>query len=477
VIPPFSGFNIGAKAMIAAGAGYVLEYLDYKKINNSLLDMRLNDSEKNLFNKIIKYKPDLIGFQVLTFRNDIPFDLIKKIKSRFKNVKIVIGGPHTSMDRTIVLEEHKDVDFVVKIEGEETLYDLIKGVPLNDIMGLIYRKEKKIIDNPDRHFIRELDLIPSPRYRLFDLNKYDPVIPLITSRGCPYNCTFCPVKTSIGRVFRSRSPENLIKEVEFWYNKGFKRFQVLDDNFTLIADRVSKFCSLVKNKNFKDISFSLPNGIRADRVSKELLVQMKEAGFDYIAIAVESANDRVLKVIKKGETLEQIENAIRWSIKIGFDVELFFIIGSQTETEEEIRKSFAFAKKYPVSDAKFYNLIPFPNTELYSWIEKNARFCGNLKKRLQFYAHQSMTPFFETKELPFKTRRRLLQEGERIRKQIVRKNLARKFKKLGIFADILAFILFIKPIHKLIEYLYSKQFVRRFVQKMMKLFNVQVRHF
>ncbi|MFH1212433.1 MAG: radical SAM protein [Candidatus Woesearchaeota archaeon] len=481
VVPPFYGPNVGSRSVVGVGAGYLMEYLHEKGIDYQFLDMRLeeNGKEEELFKKIRGYKPDLVGFQIMTYRKDIAFSLIKKVKENF-DVKIIAGGPHVSSERKIALEECPSIDFGVKIEGEETLYEIIKGVAFKDIKGLIYRNEKSraIIENEDRPFIKDLDSLPFPTFRDFDLKKYDPVIPIISSRGCPYGCIFCTIKLTMGRAFRARSPENLLKEIKYWHEKGYRNFQILDDNFTLLPERVIKFCELV-NKHYKNLSFALPNGIRADKVTKELLLKLKETGFSMMAIAVESANNKVLKAVKKGETLEQIDEAVRLATGVGFDVELFFIIGNPSETEEDVRNSFKMALKYPVAEAKFYNMIPFRHTELYSWIEqdKDARFNKNHEKMLVFHEHLSNEPFFETKELSFEKRRKLLGEAQKIRTRILKRNMARKFSKLGIFGRVFADIFYFKPVHRLVEAAYQKRGSRRAIQKLMKLFRIKVRNF
>jgi radical SAM superfamily enzyme YgiQ (UPF0313 family) len=302
------------------GIGYLSEFLTSNGIENYVIDMRLGYTLKKLMKKIKEINPDLIGITLMTLRHDIAIKIIEKIKSNF-NCKIVVGGPHVSLFRKKVLEECK-ADFAIKHEGEYTLLELCQGKNLKNIKGLIYRNGNKIIENPDRPFIENLDTLPFPKYRKFELEKYPDIftfkknimikksIPIITSRGCPFNCIYCPVKTVMGNKWRVRSAENVAEELKYWYKMGYRIFEFWDDNFTLDKKRVYKICDLIKKNNLVNLQLSISNGIRADTVDKRLLKRMKEVGFNHIAFGVEAGNNKILKIIRKGETIETIEIAI-----------------------------------------------------------------------------------------------------------------------------------------------------------------------
>ncbi|OGM01758.1 hypothetical protein A3K72_01030 [Candidatus Woesearchaeota archaeon RBG_13_36_6] len=474
VIPPFYSQNVAYWTTLGVGAGYLSEYLTSKNVENHVLDMRLNHSKKILFDEIKSFKPDLIGFQILTYRRDVAFSLIEKTKQKF-NIKIVIGGPHVSLVRPLSLEESK-ADFAIKVEGEETLYELMSGVALKNIKGLIYKKDNVIVENPDRPFIKNLDALPFPKYKKFDLKKYDKVIPLFTSRGCPFGCTFCTVKLTMGRIFRYRSAKNIFEEIKYWYKQGYRTFHILDDNFTLMPERIFELCDLLI-ANFKDIELALPNGVRADKISKELLIKMKKTGFTLLGIGVESASKTILKNIQKHEKLEEIEKAIKLSTQLGFDVELFFTIGNQGETKGSVRKSFELAKKYPIADVKFNNVIPFPNTELFEWVSKNGTFRPDFEHMLVFQENFQGEPFFETPELTLEDRKQLLKEARELRDMIIRKNLTRKLSRFGYLGKMLVFILYLKPINATIRYLYSQRFTREPIKRVKSLLFSDIRHF
>ena len=207
----------------------------------------------------------------------------------------------------------------------------------SDINGLIYRKDGAVIVNNERPFRDNLDELSFPRYEKFQLGKYvTEEIGMVSSRGCPYGCTYCPVKSAIGRKWRYRSGESIVEEIQYWYDRGSRQFSMLDDNFTMRQDRVIAICDEIKKRNFKGIELNCNNGVRADRVSYEVLKNMKEAGFKYLAFGVEAGNDKILKNINKGETIEVTEAAIKNALDLGFKITLFFIVGSHGETMDDL---------------------------------------------------------------------------------------------------------------------------------------------
>ena len=166
---------------------------------------------------------------------------------------------------------------------------------------------------------------------------------MASSRGCPYKCIFCSVKAVAGGKLRVRSPENVIDEIEYWYQKGYRKFNFVDDNFTFYRDRVYKICDEIQRRGLKNLKFTCAGGIRADTVDHKLLARMKEVGFYYNAFGVEGGNDKVLKSIKKGEKMEQIRSAIKDACDLGYEVMLFFLVGSPGETWKDIEDSVAVA--------------------------------------------------------------------------------------------------------------------------------------
>jgi radical SAM superfamily enzyme YgiQ (UPF0313 family) len=428
VVPAYAGSHYEYVGL-PAGLGYLSEtLLDNGFTDQCVVDMRLGYNYAYLRRKIDEFSPDLIGVSMMSFRYKDHYELMARIKADNPGVTVVGGGPHISTFREKAMEECPAMDYGMTLEGEETFVEFASGEKeIKDIKGLLHRDGARVAYTGDRGFILELDKVKFPRYEYFELGKYPKFIPLVTSRGCPHSCIFCPVQLTIGRRLRVRAPEHILEEIGYWYSKGYRVFNVVDDNFTFHKRRILDICRGIVERGYKGV-FSCRNGVRADTIDKEMLTAMKEAGFNYLAFGVESGSDRMLNVIKKGEKLEAIENAVRESTSMGFMVTLFFIMGLPTETEEDVLKSLGLAMKYPVFDVRFYNPIPFPGTELYDWVEKNRLFEVPAGEYLNSFSHWENKPLFRTEELPAAKRKELY---EMINKKIKEHTLKTKL----LFAD------------------------------------------
>ncbi len=296
---------------LPAALGILSEALSYHGMDHEVYDLQANKSLENFYSVIESYKPAFIGFSMMTFRYLDNYQLINSVKQRYPDIKIIVGGPHASTFREKILEECQGVDIVVLLEGEDILVDICKGKSLKEVRGIIYRENNEIISTGQRDYILDLDKYPFPRYSKFNIRNYE-IIPVVTSRGCPFACIYCPIKTTVGKKWRQRSAEKIVEEFEYWANRGFGVLQIEDDNFTFNRERVVEICKKIKERGLeKKIRITLTNGVRADRVDYELLKIMRESGFSAVAFGVESGNDRVLKILNKGEKLQVIEDAIK----------------------------------------------------------------------------------------------------------------------------------------------------------------------
>jgi radical SAM superfamily enzyme YgiQ (UPF0313 family) len=230
----------------------------------------------------------------------------------------------------------------------------------------------------------------------------------------------------MGRQMRMRSAENLIEELSYWYDRGHRTFEVWDDNFTFYPDRVYEICDLLEENGLTGTKFIIPNGVRADRVDYPMLKRMKEVGFQKIAFGVESGSDRVLKIIKKAEKIADIDRAVKDATDLGYDVVLFFIIGTPGETVEDVEKSFEFALRHPVATVNFYNLTPLPGTELYDWVLEQDILLHYPEEYINDMPTYGSQPLFETPELSIAEREHLLSVARKISKQVKARWIARK---------------------------------------------------
>ena len=397
------------------------------------------------------------------------YHLIEAIKEAYpEGLSIVVGGPHVSTLRQEVLKECRAIDFGVVLEGERTLIELCRGVEPGKIKGLIYRNGENVAYNGDREFIANPDSIPFPRYEKFEMERYFlKEILIISSRGCPYSCTYCPAKMAIGKKLRVRSAKNVVEEIAFWYNRGYKTFNFGDDNFTFFKERVYDICNEIIRCGMTDLDLRCGNGVRADKVDRALLEKMKKAGFSYIAFGVEGGNNKVLEGLKKGEKIERIEEAIRDACQLGYDVTLFFLAGSPAETWQDLEDSVRLAQRYPVIDARFYNIIPYPSTELFEYLKEKNLFLRDPKEYLNDTSAFGEEPVFETPELPRAERVKALRYLKKVRKGVLRKGLKRRLKPYGIIGKFSAVLLSTSLGHSMIRH---NKFIRRIAERARQAF-------
>lgn len=396
------------------GIAYLTAVLEKSNIEVKIVDMRLGYDYDDLRSFLDQFNPDLVGVTSYSYGYKRSYNVVSTIKSH-GNRLVAIGGPHVSAIRSKVLAETK-ADFAIKGEGEYALLELCKSIETQtkdykEIKGLIWRYEDKIIENMDRPYLQELDNLPFPAYEKFELDKYKVKrLQITTSRGCPYRCIFCSVRLSMGNRFRPRSPENVVNEIEYWYKRGWKEFELNDDCFSVDIYRAKKICDLIIKRNLK-IKYYCFNGLRVDRVDRDLLQKMKESGCKFISYGVESGNNEILKTIKKGITFEQVKRAIDMTNEVGIENSGTFIIGHPNETLEKAMDTIKLAKELPFSYVSFCNLVPYPGTELFKWIKENATFLYPSEVYLNQISYGETKPIFETEEFSLKDRARVLELG------------------------------------------------------------------
>lgn len=446
---------------LPTGLAYISEALSKSDIQNKIIDMGLGYYLADLNREIEVCKPRLIGISMMSFGYRHNYMMLESIKKMYPHIPIVVGGPHLSTLRAKVLEECKAIDFGITIEGEETIVELCQeDKPLAEIKGLYFRNEKGDIRyTGNRDFIKDIDHNGFPRYSKVQLDKYPRIINIVTSRGCPYHCIYCPVNLAIGKKFRARSPKSVVDEFQYWYEKGYREFGIADDNFSLIRKRVLDICDEIESRGLTGLKISCGNGLRADKVDKELLARMKEVGFCYIAFGVEGGNNKVLEALQKSEKIETIEKAIKDACDLGYMVTLFFLLGSPGETKSDIRDSIRLATRYPVYDVRFYNLIPFPNTKLYEWVKSNNYFRKDPIQFISEASHWINDPIFETPELNINDRQKLYKWANKkvqlhtffVKRRFHKRSTTEKFKNLGIpswMAEVLSLIYWFYPVYK-----------------------------
>jgi radical SAM superfamily enzyme YgiQ (UPF0313 family) len=327
---------------------------------------------------ISQFKPDLVCITAMTTKMGSAFRLAEISKEYNPNLLVVMGGPHPTLKPEEVLKNSEAVDLVVRGEGEKIISEIAKPkASFKNIKGISYRNKNKIIHNPPQEPIRELDSIPFPARDLLMSEKfYNPedMGLLMASRGCPFQCTFCSSKGIWGRGTRFRSVDNIINEIEEVIRAyGTKQFSFKDDIFTLSRERIIEFCQKLKQRN---ININWDCNIRVGLIDKDLLYIMRKAGCNGVKIGIESGNQRILNLMKKGITIEQIEKTAKILNKAGIHWTGYFMMGLPTETKEEIKETLYLMKKIKPDYASLSVYEIFPGTELFTMgIEKGLVQC------------------------------------------------------------------------------------------------------
>jgi len=363
------------------GLAYIGAVLEKNGHSVRIIDIDADKISVNEFIRIIKCGFEIVGFTATTPTFNEAEKLSKLVKENTKAVTI-LGGIHATIDPASCLKSGS-IDFLIRGEGELTVVELVNEINgkknFSNIRGISFNHKNKIVHNENRELIKELDEIPFPARHLFNQQKYSypdslrsPVMPIITSRGCPHACTYCCTKLIFSRRVRFRNAKNIVDEIEeLIKNYKVKEVHIWDDNFTLYKKRVLDILKEIKKRNIK-LKFAFPNGLRADQVDEDILRWLKQMGVYSLAFGVESGNQIILNNVKKGETLESIEKAYELSRKFGFETWGFFMIGLPGETEETVNNTIEFAKKLNPDVAKFHILKPFPGTEIFEELKEKG---------------------------------------------------------------------------------------------------------
>lgn len=368
-MPKFLGRNIGVYPPL--GLCYIAAVLRDNGINVKIVDTNV---EKFSINKVLKeidkFQPDIIGISAMSFTFLNALYLAKKIKNKF-DVPIVLGGNHASIYPKEVLS-HDCIDVSVAGEGEYTMLELINSMKnsrgIEKVNGIVYKDKGRIISTKSRPLIKNLDELPIPSIDLLKLDRYygcnmkTPWTTMITSRGCPFSCTFC-CKEPFGNVYRYHSAERVVEEIKWYIEKfGIKSIEFFDDTFTMNRRRIKKIISLIKREK---IEFEFAITTRIDTVDRELLKELKSTGCIKIHYGVESGDSRVLKILKKNTTQKQIEKVFNWSKEVGIESVAYVMVGIPTETINEIENTIKLLKKIEPDNIKCNVLIPYPGSQLY----------------------------------------------------------------------------------------------------------------
>ncbi len=385
--PPYDTFNntIPIRVGLPLGALYVASVLEQRGYDVGVFDSLLySDGSHSHFgaswdrikNEIKKFSPEVIGItNQFTQQIGNVMALARMIKNIDSGIKVVVGGPHASIrPQDFLLSGNFDV--VVAGEGEYTfprVLDYFSGKKtLGKIKGVAYRRGKKIVSVPPEP-IANLDRLPYPAYHMIDMEEYfnqkglgtrptepfdrpEREISMITSRGCPFNCIFCSIHASMGRLWRAHSADYVIKHLNYVIeNYGIELVHFEDDNLTLGIERFSRILEHMKKTG---VEWDTPNGIRADTLDRKTLANIKKTNVKGLRIAIESGNQDVLdRIINKRLDLQKAVNVSRECSELGISLSAFYVIGLPGETKKNIDETLNLA--YGLM--KDYNVIPHVN--------------------------------------------------------------------------------------------------------------------
>lgn len=363
------------------GLMYLATALKKNNFKVDILDCLQKKFNKQKFTSFIKdNKYDVYGIK--TFSKDLFY--VKQISNIIKKFQqkslVVVGGPHPSGDGEHSLNYLTNVDFAFRGEAEKyfplVLKNYFNNKDYSKISGLIYRNNLNQVKINSPYFAKNInnfdyacwDLMPPTNYPLDYRGLV--YVPIITTRGCPYNCTYCGAHLLAGKILRTRNIENIIYELKMLKQKfKINAFSIVDDNFTLKNNFAKEVClQLIKNKI--NLKWNLPNGVRLDTLNEELLKLLEKSSCFGIDVAIESGSQKILNKMQRKIKLKTIKEKIKL-IKQTTTLQLmgYFIIGYPEETKKDIKKTISLAVKLPLDRAGFFLFCPHPGTTIYNQLK------------------------------------------------------------------------------------------------------------
>ena len=378
------------------GLGYLHSYLE--KMGHNVTTLFLNDySYADCFaevnDSLKKFSPEFVGFNILTNNRTASFRLIEHIHDNFPRIRILIGGIHTTLMYRQIIRKFPYVTAVIG-EGEITTAELLdklkKHLPLNRVKGIAYFSGGRIITTPPRDLIGNLDTLPFPKHEIF-FSANRTIASMITSRGCPFSCSFCVLKNISQRIYRKRSVANVISEIEYLISEypQLETVWLHDDQFFLINQRVIDFCNEIVRRGIK-LRFICSG--RFKPVSAEMVRALAKAGFVEVMLGLESGSPEILKKCRKMITHEDVINTLTLFKDSPIFVVAFLIVGLYGENDATVRESYGFVRKMQKIKYLFFGdisiLTVYPGTEIYD-IAKKAGVIGD-----SYWLTDKPTPFF-----------------------------------------------------------------------------------
>ncbi len=383
----YARFDQPISYRVPLGIAYLGAILREKGINVVLREGGFYASWESFKEDLLKEKPDIVGLSASSFLIKKVLNYAKIIKEELPNTKVIIGGPLCSVIEDENFLKYTDIDFGVYGEGENTFLELVRAIEsnksLNDVKGIIYRKEGQTLRNPPREWLDlSQDKRPFPARDLLPIDKYLSTMPTFpipypatdieSSRGCYANCMYCqPVlRNMFGKRIRYREPKEVVDEIEMLIKKyKIKGLNLGNDEPLANRKWVLDFCDEIIKRKIK-IKISVP--CRVDLVNEDTFKRMKKAGFFHIGFGVESGSQQILDLLRKGVKVEQIKKAFKICEKLGLIARCNIMVGSPGETTETIQESINLIKEIKPDLIYLAATTPTPGSDLYDYSKEKG---------------------------------------------------------------------------------------------------------
>ena len=381
-IEPASRFENDANAAYSLGLAYIHSVLEKERHEVKLLFLNNYDyeySERMLFKYLEEYQPQIVGFQIFSMNRISTYRAIEKMEKLYTQTRIIIGGIHTSVMYEQIIKKYPQVIAVIG-EGEITVNELVKAfesnADLESVDGIAFNKNGRVVRTNPRELISNLDSIPFPKHEVFfDNDSNRTVAHIITSRGCPFDCSFCCLKVISKRKYRKRDIANVVQEIKHLKQKypHIKHIQIHDDTFLLDNQRVIKFCKMLIDLNLK-LTFEC--SARVKPISYDMFYWMEKAGFKKIMFGLETGSIKLLQSIHKNITQNDVIELFETLKPFNFIITTFLICGFPGEDDNTIQETIELVQK---TQKIKYNWIAgigklwvYPGTEVYDEMKKSS---------------------------------------------------------------------------------------------------------
>lgn len=440
------------------GAAFLASVLDREGHSCRVIDLQITQyTSQQLADEIKSFQPGAVCISILTALAPEAFKAAAIAKSQ-SDVPVICGGQHAGLFAEYILESNNNIDYIVFGEGEYKLRNLVDAIekdkPTKDVKGVYYRENGKALYTGDAPAIMNLDELPIPSRKYFDMKKYIPVanqykrLPMtnmITSRGCTYRmCKYCSESGKLHSNYRRNSVKRAIEEVKYLVDEyKMREIYFWDDEFVMGNKWVDDFCSELKKEKF-DLTWSCY--AKVNYVNKDILKTMAGAGCWNIFYGLESGSQELLNNLKKGQSIQQIRDAVKWTQDAGIEAKGSFMLGLPGENPELAKKTIDFSINLDLDYAMFAITTPFPGTQLYEDFVKD----GGLEetKNIEYNKYTCFYPVYLPKG--YQDRQQLIDLHKlAYRKFYLRFGyLKRKFKSINSTEDIVRYL---KGMHFLLK--------------------------